>query len=299
METNKIYLANAYEKIKEIPDHSIDLIYTDIPYLIGGGGGASALSQRIEKNNAELGNEKCIEQLKKRAADLKEKMDNATSKSEYEKWHSQRGNVLNKINLLTNQNITTGIDYSILDEFVRISKHIYIYIWCSKEQIYDLMQFFVGKHHCRFNLLVWCKTNGVPATNNTWLPNLEHCLVFKDDKAPKYNDGYELKSKWYISSTNKFDKDQYNHPTIKPLELVERHLKHSCKPGDIVFDPFVGSGTTCLAAKHCGLKYIGFEINETYYKIATERLQGMNQKGEFNLFDMDYDLQDDDNSTTD
>ena len=130
METNKIYLANAYEKIKEIPDHSIDLIYTDIPYLIGGGGGgASALSQRIEKNNAELGNEKCIEQLKKRAADLKEKMDNATSKSEYEKWHSQRGNVLNKINLLTNQNITTGIDYSILDEFVRISKHIYIYIY--------------------------------------------------------------------------------------------------------------------------------------------------------------------------
>ena len=125
MEINKIYLANAYEKIKEIPDHSIDLIYTDIPYLIGGG--ASALSQRIEKNNAELGNNKCIEQLKKRAADLKEKMDNATSKSEYEKWHSQRGNVLNKINLLTNQNITTGIDYAILDEFVRISKHIYIY----------------------------------------------------------------------------------------------------------------------------------------------------------------------------
>lgn len=129
MELNNIYLGDAYKLIKEIPDKSVDLIYTDIPYLIGGGGGGnSALSQRIEKNNAELGNEKCIEQLRKRAIELKEKMDNAKDNSEYEKWHSQRGNILNKINLLTNQNITTGIDYAILDEFVRISKHIYIYM---------------------------------------------------------------------------------------------------------------------------------------------------------------------------
>lgn len=61
----------------------------------------------------------------------------------------------------------------------------------------------------------------------------------------------------------------------------------------------MGSGTTCLAAKRLGLNYIGFEINEKYWKIATDRLQGINQKGELNLFDLDYDLQDDDNSTTD
>ena len=57
----------------------------------------------------------------------------------------------------------------------------------------------------------------------------------------------------------------------------------------MVLDPFVGSGTTCLAAKHLGLNYIGFEINEKYYKIAVDRLQGINQKGEMNLFDMDWD----------
>ena len=161
------------------------------------------------------------------------------------------------------------------------------------------MQFFVGKYHCRFNLLVWCKTNGVPATNNTWLPNIEHCLVFKSENAKKYNDGYELKSKWYISSTNKFDKEQYTHPTCKPLELVERHLKHSCNKGDVVLDPFLGSGTTALAAKHLGLNYIGFEINEKYYNIAKDRLQGINQKGVMNLFDLDYDLQGNDDTTTD
>lgn len=148
------------------------------------------------------------------------------------------------------------------------------------------MTFFVKEHGCRFNILVWCKTNSVPCTNNQWLPNLEYCLVFKKD-APRYNDGYELKSKWFLSSCNKFDKDQYNHPTIKPLEFIEQHLKHSCRKGDIVFDPFCGSGTTCLAAKHIGCNYIGFEINEKYFKIAKDRLNGWNQRGEMNLLDLD------------
>lgn len=55
----------------------------------------------------------------------------------------------------------------------------------------------------------------------------------------------------------------------------------------MIFDPFVGSGTTCLAAKHLGLEYLGFEINEKYYNIAVDRLKGLNQKGEYNLFDME------------
>ena len=48
----------------------------------------------------------------------------------------------------------------------------------------------------------------------------------------------------------------------------------------------MGSGTTCLAAKRLGLNYIGFEINEKFYKIAVDRLNGINQKGQMNLFDI-------------
>lgn len=285
---NNIYNGDAYKLIKEIPDKSIDLIYTDIPYLIGSGGqGNSELSKRIVKEQYELGNESSKKNLEKLLAKLKDKMDHAETREEYEKWHCQHSNTLNKLNL-HRANIVNGIDYSIFDEFVRVLKYIYIYIYCSKEQIYDIMSYFVGKHKCSMNILVWCKTNCVPATNNSWLPNIEYCLVFKGKGAPRYNDGYELKSKWYVSSTNKADKDDYNHPTIKPLDLVERHLKHSCKKGDVVFDPFLGSGTTCIAAKRLGLSYIGFEINDKYYQIAKDRLQGINQKGEMNLFDVDY-----------
>lgn len=48
--------------------------------------------------------------------------------------------------------------------------------------------------------------------------------------------------------------------------------------GGLIFDPFVGSGTTCVAAKELGLKYIGFEINPKYYEIAKDRLNGVTQK---------------------
>lgn len=126
----QIYNADAYELIKTIPDKSIDLVYIDIPYLIESGGvSSSALSKRIHRIKDTLeGNQERIKTLQDKANELYEKMQNATDKSEYEKWHSQRGNILNKINLISTQDISKGIDYSIFDELVRVMKYIYIYM---------------------------------------------------------------------------------------------------------------------------------------------------------------------------
>lgn len=146
------------------------------------------------------------------------------------------------------------------------------------------MNIFIGKYNCNFNILVWCKTNPIPATNNVWLSDLEYCLVFKEANAPRLNDGYNLKSKWYMSGINKHDKDLYNHPTIKPLELVKRHILHSSQENNIILDPFCGSGTTLKACQETNRQYIGFEINEDYYKIAKDRLNNINAKGEVSLF---------------
>ena len=55
-----------------------------------------------------------------------------------------------------------------------------------------------------------------------------------------------------------------------------------------MFDAFMGSGTTCLAAKQTNRKYIGFEINDKYFKIAQDRLNGIDQKGQIDLFDVEY-----------
>ncbi len=177
--------------------------------------------------------------------------------------------------------ISDGFDYQILEEFIRIMKKINIFIWCSKSQLLDIMKYF-EKHNVNFELLVWNKTNPVPR-NNSWNSDLEYCLVFREKNHP-LNTGYELKSKWYISPLNRSDKDLFNHPTIKPLELVKRHLLHTTQENDIVADFFLGSGTTCVAAKEIDRKYIGFEIDKEYYKIAKNRLNGVTADGQISIF---------------
>lgn len=190
---------------------------------------------------------------------------------------------IHKLNFETLANIRDGINYEIFDELCRVMKHIFIYIWCSKEQILDITKYFVEEKGCRVNYLVWCKTNPTPMTNNTLLPDLEYCLVFKEDGAKRYNDGYELKSKWYMSAINKNDKDLFGHPTIKPLELVKRHILHSTDPNDVVLDCFMGSGTTAVACKETGRQWLGFEIDSNYCKIANDRVAGIEKSGQTTL----------------
>ena len=177
--------------------------------------------------------------------------------------------------------IDNGVDLSILDEYVRVLKKINIFIWCSKLQILDILNYFdnIG---CRFEILVWIKNNPSPTTNNTWLPDIEYCLYFRESGVV-LNDGYELKSKWYNSPINKKDKDKFNHPTIKPLELVERHLKHATQPNDIVLDTFIGSGTTAVACKNIGRNFIGFEIDKKWYDIANDRLNKIDANGQISF----------------
>lgn len=178
-----------------------------------------------------------------------------------------------------------GINFDILNDFVRVMKKINIYIWCNKEQLYTYMKYFVEKYKCYFEIIIWNKTNVTPLCGNKYLTDKEYCLFFRE-KGVKILGQFETKKTVYTTSINIEDKKKFGHPTIKPLSIIENLIKNSSVEGGVVLDPFVGSGTTCVAAKRLGRKYIGFEINEKYYKIAKDRLQGWNQKNEMNLFDI-------------
>lgn len=182
---------------------------------------------------------------------------------------------------LKDKNIYDGIDYKIFDEFIRVSKKINMFIWCSRLQVNDIMNYFSCKHY-NFEILVWCKTNPQPGCNNTWLSDIEYCLYFREKGVP-LNDGYDLKSKYYVSPINKSDKDLYKHPTIKPLPLVKRHLQHVLQEG-IVLDPFSGSGTTCVCAKELGFDYVGIELDDEFHKISVDRLNGIGTYGQTSIF---------------
>ena len=84
---------------------------------------------------------------------------------------------------------------------------------------------------------------------------------------------YENAKTFYISPLNQKDKKKYNHPTIKPLGLIEKFIKNSSHKGDIVLDCFMGSGTTGVACKKLERDFIGIEINKDYYEIAKNRIE--------------------------
>ena len=241
MELDKIYLGDAYELIKQVPNHSVDLIMTDPPYAIKNLNTGTGILK--DKSKA-----KHIEEMKETA-------------------------------------LGSSIDLKILDEFMRVMKKPNCYIWCNKEQIFDYLEFFTRKNDCKFEIIIWAKNNPIPFAGGHYLPDKEYCLYFY--KNVKIESDYNSLRTFYQTSLNVEDKNKFKHPTIKPEEIIKTLINNSCKSG-VVFDPFVGSGTTCVCAKRLGLNYIGFEINPKYHKIAVDRINGINQKGEMNLLDMNF-----------
>lgn len=84
--------------------------------------------------------------------------------------------------------------------------------------------------------------------------------------------GYNPKDVWSVSRLHREHRERADHPTQKPLEIVERMVRASCPPGGIILDPFMGTGTTAVAAQRCGRQFVGFELNPSYCEIITRRL---------------------------
>lgn len=90
--------------------------------------------------------------------------------------------------------------------------------------------------------------------------------------------GYNPKDLWSVSRLHKEHPERADHPTQKPLEIIERMVKASCPPGGVVLDLFMGSGTTALAARRCGRDFVGFELNPDYCAIIEQRLAALEQE---------------------
>ena len=179
--------------------------------------------------------------------------------------------------------LTNGIDISILDDFIRVQDKTNIYIWCNHKQIPMYLNFFVEKHKCKFDILIWNKTNATPLFSNKYMTDKEYILYFR--KGGYCNpQSYEDAKTVFQLPINIKDKKLYKHITIKPINIIKTLIRNSSKPNNIVADFFLGSGTTCVAAKELGRRYIGFEIDQEYYKIAKDRLNGITAQGQTGLW---------------
>lgn len=185
---------------------------------------------------------------------------------------SQGHKVCKVLNECDDINILNGFNKEVLDECVRVLKKINMYVWCNARQIPMYFDYFVKDLGCKFDILVWIKDNAVPTYCNKYLTDKEYCLYFRKGGYCNPQSYYDART-WFMHPLNTKDKELWQHPTIKPLGIIKTLISNSSHEGDIVLDPFCGSGTTCVAAKQLGRHYIGMEIDEKYHKIAEKRIE--------------------------
>lgn len=173
--------------------------------------------------------------------------------------------------------ISYGFEYEkCFDLFLKIQDIPNILIFCSNNQITKTMKWFEDRK-LNTNLLVWNKTNPIPLCNGKHLSDVEFIVYVRGKGATFNNDvPFDFKRKVYtspiVSNKNRL------HPAQKSVEHIERYIQLHTKENNLVFDPFMGSGTTGVACKNLNRKFIGCEIDLEYYNIAKERLERNNNE---------------------
>lgn len=156
-----------------------------------------------------------------------------------------------------------------IDEFLSLLLKLVsgsFYIFCSTEQVSSIRRFFIG-NGLSTRLIICEKTNPSPMNGqHIWLSGVE-CCVYAKKKGAVFNGHCENTVLRFPCGRNKL------HPTQKPEKLIEKLIEISSNQGDIIFDPCMGSGTTCVCATKLNRKYIGFELDENYFNIAKERIE--------------------------
>ncbi|MBB6012225.1 modification methylase [Aquamicrobium lusatiense] len=150
------------------------------------------------------------------------------------------------------------------------------------------------------NDIVWRKTNPMPNFRGRRFQNAHETMIWasRDDKAKGYTFNYEamkaanedvqMRSDWLfpICTGNerlKDDKGDKLHPTQKPEALLARVMLASTKPGDVVLDPFFGSGTTGAVARRLGRHFVGIEREQEYIDAAMQRIADVKPLGAMEL----------------
>lgn len=162
-----------------------------------------------------------------------------------------------------------------VDEFKRILKPTgNIFGFTS----YNLM----GKWHEAFDpefdtfqFVVWHKTNPVPKVLRAGFLNSCELIVCMWNKRHTWNFSNQREMHNFIETPICMGPERIKnpfHPTQKPIRVLEHIIKIASKEGDMIFDPFMGVGSTGVAALNLGRKFIGIEIDEKYFKAAENRL---------------------------
>jgi hypothetical protein len=232
----RLFNEDAFERLKKIPNHSIDLILTDPPYNLSPySTGNIKFTWRSDINN----------DLAKWDKDF----DPASLKNEFMRILKPSGNVM------------AFCSYNLIGK------------WHSTfDPLFDTFQFFV-----------WHKTNPVPKFRKAGFLNSCELIVCMWNKGHTWNFGKQNEMHNFFESPICMRPERLKepkHPTQKPVAILEHLLKIATNRGDTVLDPFMGVGSTGIAALKNNRKFVGIELEKDYFDAAKKRLEvfGRQQK---------------------
>lgn len=246
-EKHKIIFGDALEALNAIPDNSVDLIFADPPYNIG-----KNFNGKIEKWKTEeeyldwcyLWLDLCIKKLKYNGSFY---VMTATQFMPYFDVYLRK-----KINILSR--LVWYYDSSGVQAKKYYGSMYEPILYCVKD-----------KEDYTFNtadILVEAKTGA------------KRKLIDYRKAIPKVYSSEKVPGNVWEFARVRYRMDEYeNHPTQKPISLLERIIKASSNENDIVLDPFSGTFTTCFVAKELNRNCIGIELQDEYVKIGLRRLQ--------------------------
>jgi len=216
----EIYCADCLDVMRDMPDESVDVVFTSPPYNVG-------LSYGVYDDNREWG--EFLSWL-------------------YDIYETIGGGLSN-----------TGRLYAILSDLLMFE---------SKQMLDDIGLNF-GQ------VLTWCKPNlvgGAGRITGDWNYLTEQILLYRKGKRTKMLNGQSNTHSYFEICTPQSNfKEGRFHPAQFPIELPDRIISRT--PGNIVMDPFMGSGSTGIAAIKNQRNFIGIEIDPDYYEIAKKRIK--------------------------
>lgn len=242
-ETNNfiLYEGDCNKVLKKLDDKSVDLIFADPPYMLSNDGITCQNGKMVSVNKAEWDKSKGFKEDVKFHKKWLKSCDRVL-KDEGTIWISGTYHCIHQVTYILLQ-----MGYYIINEVSWIKPNAAPNMGC---------RCFTASHET----LIWAKKS----------KKFKHTFNYKLMK--ELNDGKQMRSFWTIPTTPKKEKYLGKHPTQKPLELLRRIILSSSNEGDLVLDPFVGSGTTGVSSLIYGRRFIGIDTEKDYLDLAYKRL---------------------------
>lgn len=196
---------------------------------------------------------------------------NVPQSSDYSWPDSNRGTIKPVFDTSWN---TVGMDW------IAATRHLYAprgaaIVFCRLETIGEVCDLCVGVGLTVKQSMVWMRTTPIPRGRRPLYQSAAEGLVWAGRPGRYFDAPPDGRERWNVieGPGNRANKDQRSeHPCPKPLWIMQTLLRRHCPPGGSILDPFMGTGTTLVAAEQLGRRGIGIEISPEYFEVACRRV---------------------------